>query len=196
MALTAALADAARAARAARPAPETEAERPPPPPGVTDGADRPPRAARAPRRVPLPLPGGVWADSPEAALHLVRAPGVLLVVDGYNVAKLGWPQLTLAEQRGRLLDAMDELVARYTTDVRVVFDGADVTPVPLGRRYLRVEFSPPGVTADEVIVALAESLPAERPLVVASNDGEVRAGVKAAGANVIGSEQLLAVARR
>lgn len=154
------------------------------------------RSPRGPRRVPLPLPGGVWADSAEAALHLVRAPGVLLVVDGYNVAKLGWPQLGLAEQRHRLLDALDELAARYATDVRVVFDGADVAQAPIGRRYLRVEFSPPGVTADEVIVALAGSLPAERPVVVATNDAEVRAGVKAAGGNVIGSEQLLDVARR
>ena len=52
------------------------------------------------------------------------------------------------------------------------------------------------MTADDVIVGLAGSLPAERPIVVATNDGEVRSGVKAAGANVIGSEQLLAVARR
>jgi predicted RNA-binding protein with PIN domain len=146
--------------------------------------------------VPLRLPGGVWADSPEAALHLLRAPGVLLVVDGYNVAKLGWPQLPLADQRARLLDALDELAARYGTEVRVVFDGADVAQLPVGRRYIRVEFSPPDVTADDVIVGLASSLPAERPIVVATNDGEVRSGVKAAGANVIRSEQLLAVARR
>ena len=88
--------------------------------------------------MPLRLPGGVWADSSEAALHLLRSPGVLLVVDGYNVAKLGWPQLALADQRARLLDALDELAARYGTDVRVVFDGADVAQLPVGRRYIRV----------------------------------------------------------
>jgi hypothetical protein len=156
------------------------------------------RAARSrrPRRVPLALPGGVWADAPEAALHLVKSPGVLLVVDGYNVAKLGWPGLALADQRSRVLDALDELAARYGTDVHVVFDGADVGPAATGRRYLRVEFSPAGVTADEVIVRLAEDLPVERPVVVATNDGEVRAGARAAGANIVSSEQLLAIARR
>ncbi len=146
--------------------------------------------------MPLALPGGVWADAPEAALHLVKSPGVLLVVDGYNVAKLGWPGLALADQRSRVLDALDELAARYGTDVHVVFDGADVGPVATGRRYLRVEFSPAGVTADEVIVRLAEDLPVERPVVVATNDGEVRAGARAAGANIVSSEQLLAIARR
>jgi predicted RNA-binding protein with PIN domain len=138
----------------------------------------------------------VWADAPEAALHLVKSPGVLLLVDGYNVAKLGWPGLTLADQRSRVLDALDELAARYGTDVHVVFDGADVGPAATGRRYLRVEFSPAGVTADEVIVRLAEDLPVERPVVVATNDGEVRAGARAAGANVVSSDQLLAIARR
>jgi hypothetical protein len=151
---------------------------------------------RRPRRVPLALPGGMWADAPEAALHLVKSPGVLLLVDGYNVAKLGWPGMALAEQRARVLDALDELAARYGTDVHVVFDGADVGPVARGRRYLRVEFSPPGVTADEVIVRLAEELPVERPVVVATNDGEVRAGARAVGANIVSSEQLLAIARR
>jgi predicted RNA-binding protein with PIN domain len=121
---------------------------------------------------------------------------VLLVVDGYNVAKLGWPELTLAEQRARLLDALDELAARYGTDVHVVFDGADVAQIPVRRPYLRVEFSPPGVKADDVIVQLTEDLPSERPVVVATNDGEVRAGTRAAGGNVISSEQLLGVARR
>ncbi len=156
------------------------------------------RSTPAPRarRTPLPLPGGMWADAPEAAVHLVRSAGAILVVDGYNVAKLGWPELALAEQRNRLLDALDELAARYGTDVRVVFDGADVERLPVGRRYLRVDFSAPGVTADEVIIELAASLPGERPVVVATNDGEVRAGTRAEGANVISSEQLLAVARR
>ena len=53
-----------------------------------------------------------------------------------------------------------------------------------------------GVTADEVIVEMVGSLPADRPLVVATNDGEVRNGARAGGANVISSEQLLSVARR
>ncbi len=76
------------------------------------------------------------------------------------------------------------------------FDGADLWTAPPGRRRLRIEFSPAGVSADDVIVDLVGSLPADRPVVVATNDGEVRAGARAGGANVISSEQLLAVARR
>ena len=148
------------------------------------------------RRRPLPLPGGVFADTPEAALHLLRVPRVLLVVDGYNMAKLGWPDVALAEQRARLLDALDELTTRFGTDVQVVFDGADVEPMPGVRRQVRVSFSPAGVTADRVIVDLAASLPADVPVVVATNDGEVRRGASAAGANLLWSEQLLNALRR
>jgi predicted RNA-binding protein with PIN domain len=155
------------------------------------------RARRTRRRTPMRLPGGLFADTTEAAIHLVRQPDVLLIVDGYNVAKLGWPDESLPIQRERLLDALDELVARYATSVHVVFDGADVVPAGPGRRrHVRVEFSPAGVSADDVIVELAESLPAERAVIVATNDGEVRAGARAAGANVLSSQQLLAASRR
>jgi predicted RNA-binding protein with PIN domain len=155
------------------------------------------RARRPRRRVPLRLPGGMFADTTEAAVHLVRQHDVLLIVDGYNAAKLGWPDEALPTQRERLLDALDELVARYGTSVHVVFDGADVVAaLPGRRRHLRVEFSPAGVSADDVIVELVGSLPPERPVLVATNDGEVRAGARAGGANVLSSQQLLAVARR
>jgi predicted RNA-binding protein with PIN domain len=171
---------------------------PSPAPAVRPGAPpvRPHR--RRVRRSPVPLPGGVLADTVQAATYLVRQPGVTLVVDGYNAAKLGWPDESLPLQRERLLDALEELVARHGTAVHVVFDGADVTPVPLGRRrrHMHVEFSPPGVLADDVIVDLVGAIPVDRPVVVATNDNEVRAGARAGGANVISSQQLLAAARR
>ena len=111
----------------------------PPRAGAAPATPRP----RRPRRTPLPLPGGVFADTVQAATHLVRQPGVTLVVDGYNAAKLGWPDETLPLQRERLLDVLEELVARHGTAVHVVFDGADVPVAPLRRRRrMHVEFSP------------------------------------------------------
>jgi len=148
------------------------------------------------RRRPAPLPGGVVGDSIEAAFHLVRVPGILVVVDGYNAAKLGWPDLALAEQRARLLDALDELVMRAACDLTVVFDGADVVSGPSGRRLQRVLFSPPAVSADEVIVELVESTSPERPVVVATTDREIRDAVASVGANVVSSAQLLAAIGR
>jgi hypothetical protein len=84
-------------------------------------------------------------------------------------------------------------------EVEVVFDGAEghgpKPPSTAGRRLVRTTFSPPGVEADDVVIERAASLPAGRPVVVASNDRRVQDGARAAGANVVGSGQLLALLR-
>ena len=76
--------------------------------------------------MPLPLPGGVARDSRKAAEYLLEAPGALVLVDGYNVAKLAWPDDDLAGQRERLLDAAETVARRFGSEITVVFDGADV----------------------------------------------------------------------
>jgi predicted RNA-binding protein with PIN domain len=196
--LVAALRDAAAATQRLGEALAAAVDAIAPDPGDPEVAQPMPTARpRRLRRTPLLLPGGVFADTVQAAAHLVRQPGVTLVVDGYNAAKLGWPDETLPLQRERLLDALDELVARHGTAVHVVFDGADVPVAPVRRRRcMHVEFSPPGVPADDVIVDLVSAIPADRPVIVATNDNEVRTGARRGGANVISSQQLLAVARR
>jgi predicted RNA-binding protein with PIN domain len=151
------------------------------------------------RRMPLTLPGGVFDDSVEAADHLLRTPGVILIVDGYNVSMTGWPDAGAAEQRRRLVAALHDLAARTSTPSEVVFDGAEVEAlaVPAPRRQLvRVRFSPPGVEADDVVIDLVRRLPAATPLVVASSDNRVREGVRRLGANVIHSRQLVELLAR
>ena len=53
-------------------------------------------------------------------------------------------------------------------------------------------FSPEGVTADDVIRAEVGSISDEVPVVVVTNDREIVADVKAAGANVIPSNAFIA----
>ena len=174
----------------------TVAERPSPPRRSSRQSSSPTRAG-AERRQPVRLPPAVLDDSDEAANALVRVNGMVLLVDGYNVAMLGWPARPIPEQRSRLVDALAQLVARTGADVEVVFDGADDPPggVLPDRRGVRVSFSPPDVEADDVVIARAAQVPVHRPVTVASNDRRVQDGVRAAGANVISSAQLLAVLR-
>lgn len=164
-------------------------------PGTSE--DRP--AERAPERRPVPLPGGIFDDTVEAAEHLLRTPDVVLVVDGYNVSMQGWPELPVAEQRRRLVAGLSDLAARTATRVELVFDGAEVEPLPVPRpirSLVRVRFSDPDVEADDVILDLVTRIPAARPVVVASSDNRVREGARAAGANVVHARQLLALLRR
>jgi predicted RNA-binding protein with PIN domain len=153
----------------------------------------------AARRLPLRLPGGVFDDSVEAAEHLLRSPGVVLVVDGYNVTMTGWPTLAAADQRRRLVGALAELAARTSTEIDIVFDGADVgavtVPAPV-RSLVHVRFSPAEIEADDVVLDLVAHLPAARHVVVASSDKRVRDGARALGANVVHARQLLDALRR
>jgi predicted RNA-binding protein with PIN domain len=157
--------------------------------------------AGAARRVPLPLPPGILDDAPEAADHLVRQPGVLLLVDGYNttLTDLDWSALPIAEQRQRLVDALRELAARTGVAVEVVFDGAEGGGPHLaagpGRHGVRVVFSAPDEEADDWILRRVAALPPARPVVVASSDRRVREGAARLGANVVAARQLMSLLR-
>ncbi len=145
-----------------------------------------------PHRHPIRLPGGVIATSREAADFLLRSDAAVLV-DGYNVAKLGWPTDRLDEQRRRLLDGLENAVRRYGTDVTVVFDGSRVVGAHADRRRMvRVAYSPEGVTADDVIRDEVRRLAPSRAVVVVTNDAEIVTDVRARGANVVPSNALLA----
>jgi predicted RNA-binding protein with PIN domain len=163
---------------------------------ATGPVERGSGAPSAPRRQPIALPMGVFDDTPEAALHLLRTSGTTLAVDGYNVSLAGWPTLALSTQRRRLIDALEALAARTRCVVVAVFDGADVGAGLPGESRLRgvqVRFTPPEVEADDELLALVDALPATRPVVVASSDRRVVDGCRRRGANVISSAQLLAV---
>ena len=155
-------------------------------------SETPATPARREHRQPLRLPGGVIASSAEAAEFLLRSDAAVLV-DGYNVAKLAWPNRTLEAQRTQLLDALENLARRFGSDLTVVFDGATVVGGHASRRRLvRVVWSSEGVIADDVIRDEVRRLPTARAVVVVTNDAEIVADVKALGANVVPSNALLA----
>ena len=72
-----------------------------------------------------PYPAASSAIQQAAGEYLLRS-GASILVDGYNVAKLMWPNLDLEGQRVVLLDAIENLTRRFGSDITVVFDGADV----------------------------------------------------------------------
>jgi predicted RNA-binding protein with PIN domain len=154
------------------------------------------RSAAASRRRALPLPGGVAGDSEAATEFLVRS-GASVLIDGYNVAKLGWPGLELEMQRQVLLDAVENVARRFGSDLTVVFDGADVIGASSDqRRLVRVVYSPDGVIADDVIRSEVARLPAARHVVVVTNDKAVVTDVRAMGANTVSSDRFVALAKR
>ncbi len=134
---------------------------------------------------------GRAADDPALLDDLLSVPRTHLVVDGYNVTKSGFGELTLAEQRDRLVNGLLR-VASGGTEVTVCFDGADAPSRPVrAPRGVRVMFSS-GEIADDLIRRLVAAEPLGRPVVVVTSDRAVADDVQAMGAASVPAQALLA----
>jgi predicted RNA-binding protein with PIN domain len=132
------------------------------------------------------------ADDPARLDQLLVLPKAHLVVDGYNVTKRGFGEISLEQQRSRLVSGLGGLAAQTGAEVTVAFDGAErVVGLPPAPRGVRVLFSRKGQTADELIRRLVRAEPAGRPVVVISSDREVADGVRRQGAYPLGADALL-----
>jgi predicted RNA-binding protein with PIN domain len=150
----------------------------------------------APRRTRAPCPPGLSADTAAGIDAMLRTRGVVLVVDGYNVSMAGWGDVSPADQRERLVAALNALHLRVRCDVVLVFDGSDVQGVGVPRRLgVRVVFSDAGEEADPVVVREVSARPKRVPVVVASSDRWVREHAEAEGATVVSSAALLELLR-
>lgn len=139
-----------------------------------------------------PASRGLDADDPARLAQLLALPKAHLIVDGYNVTKRGYAEMSLEQQRNRLVAALGLSAAQTGAEVTVVFDGAErVHGLPPAPRGVRVLFSKKGETADELIRRLVRAEPAGRPIVVVSSDREVADGVKRHGAYPMSSDSLL-----
>jgi len=157
-------------------------------------AAEPPRAPT--RRTPPDVPKGLFADSPPGVEAMLRTPDAMLAIDGYNVTKRAWADVTAADQRERLGIAATELHRRLGCNVLIVFDGDGTAALPGVRRGgVRVIFSDASEEADDVLVREVTALPKRVPVVVASSDAWVRTHAEAAGAVVVSADTLLRLLR-
>jgi len=138
---------------------------------------------------------GRSTDDPALVDEILAMPGIHLIVDGYNVTKLGYAALTLEDQRSRLLAGLGALAAQAAgAEITCVFDATSASsrPVAAGApRGVRVLFSAAGELADELIVRLAAAEPEGRPVVVVTNDREVIEAVRPLGGGALPSGALL-----
>ncbi|MFF2526761.1 NYN domain-containing protein [Streptomyces liangshanensis] len=163
------------------------------PPATTRPADSV-DAVEPGRMSPKDVAARALSDMDPALLdQLLALPQAHLIVDGYNVTKTGYPTMPLEKQRLRLLGGLAMLAAQSGAEMTCVFDGAELAaPVLLAPpRGVRVLFSKPGITADELIRQLVRAEPPGRPVVVVSTDREVADGVAKAGARPVASALLL-----
>ncbi|GLZ80047.1 RNA-binding protein [Actinorhabdospora filicis] len=135
---------------------------------------------------------GLEADDPARLDDLLSLPKAHLVVDGYNVTMRGYKELSLEQQRARLIRGLGGLAAQTGAETTIVFDGAErIHGLPPAPRGVRVLFSKKGVTADSVIRELVRNEPDGRVIVVISSDKEVADGTRRHGAYPLSSDTLL-----
>jgi hypothetical protein len=134
-------------------------------------------------------------DSVEGASWMLTATRASVIVDGYDVAELGWANEPPPVQREQLLHVIDDLVCRIAAEVHVVFDGDASGPIrAAGRRQATVSFVPPDTRVAEEIRTHVQLVPASRPVIVVTDDPTVAHEAWADGANVLASRVFLAVA--
>ncbi|GID93558.1 NYN domain-containing protein [Amorphoplanes digitatis] len=149
-------------------------------------------AADRPGALERSRPRAQDTDDPGRLDQLLALPRAHLIVDGYNVTKRGFAEMSLEQQRKRLITGLGGIAAQTGDEITVVFDGAErVHGLPPAPRGVRVLFSRKGDTADELIRQLVRAEPPGRPLVVISSDREVADGVRRHGAYPMGADSLL-----
>ena len=140
-------------------------------------------------RKPLDVPNGLMAESREALEAWLKEPNVSLLIDGYNVSKTegGFVDVSLEQQRNRLVDEIDRLARRMKVASTIVFDGALIEPAAVRRRRrtVVVAYSKPPEIADDHLVALLEEQP-NHPVIVVTNDRELQDRSVALGATIAG----------
>ncbi|MEN0130060.1 MAG: NYN domain-containing protein [Brevundimonas sp.] len=131
-------------------------------------------------------------DDPALLDEVLRQPWAHLVVDGYNVSKTGFGNLTLEEQRRRVVDGLAVVAARTGAEVTCCFDGQEAAmPATAASRGVRVRFSV-GEIADDLIRRLVRAEPTGRVVVVVTSDQAVARDVEATGAWVVPASTLIA----
>jgi len=144
------------------------------------------------RREPVAIPGGRYGSDVEVAKYLLSLDGIVVIVDGYNVAKLQWPDAPAAALRERVIAVVESMVRSTGARGHIVFDGDDdVVGWTGARRLANVHFSRDGDSGDDMIRRLTRAFPDGQPIVAVTTDRELANSLRQLGANVISSRQFL-----
>lgn len=168
-----------------RAAAESQSDASPPP--SRSGPGRPGTGRARPGR-PSELPAGVRPDTREAVEALLGRDRLVLV-DGYNLTLSQRGELPLDQQRTWLVQALATQVARRGIRPTVVFD-SDIAG-PGGRsergRGVTVRYTGEGATADDELVFAVAALEGDEPVLVVTDDRELRERLRPYRVDVVGT---------
>jgi chromosome segregation ATPase len=165
------------------------------PPAQVRPAEQPDLGVRrpgGPKRRRIEIPGDIVDDEVAVARYVVSSPDVVLLVDGDSVAQLGWPKLTVAQQRDALVTYLADLSASSGAAPDVVFDGriGDDDSLPASRA-VRIRLSTPPTPPTAALDELVDAYPEQWPIALVTDDPELSSTANERGAAVLNNGQLL-----
>lgn len=145
---------------------------------------------------PSRLPSDVHLDTTEAADLLLHA-GRLVLVDGYNVTKSRQAGLDIEAQRRWLVNLLANAAATRRIEPVVVFDayGSDGPGSSRRDRRVTVAFTGAGITADDDLVFRVDAEDQHRPIVVVTDDVELRERLAPYGVDLLHTLSFLGALR-
>jgi len=126
-----------------------------------------------------------------------------IIIDGYNLLHASretdhdWTHLDLEDAREQIVSFLAGRRRPKREKLTVVFDGGALTELQPRERSVhgvRVLFSEPGVSADEVICRMVTNAPDAAATLVVTADREIRSEVISAGARVVGPRNFILTA--
>jgi hypothetical protein len=138
---------------------------------------------------PSRLPAGLRLDTTEGAQALMVAADQVFV-DGWNVTKTNWAKLPFDQHRQRLRRALEAAAARYGCSFTVVYDGQGEGDQSMARGVRQV-FTPDAITADDELVFRVAALDPDAPVVVVTDDAELRERLAGYHPDLLGTRPFL-----
>ncbi len=170
------------------------------PPSLLDGPDAPlsdfelfDGSDSVNGRKSIDIPQNIVDDELAVARHIVSSPDIVLLVDGDSVASMGWPSLSVAEQRDALVTYLADLSSSSGAAPDVVFDGrvGEDDSLPASQRAVRIRLSTPPVDPAAALEELLDAYPAQWPLALVTDDDVLASVAGERGASVLNNGQLL-----
>lgn len=145
----------------------------------------------ATQRRQIEIPADILDDELAVAQYVVSSPDVVLLVDGDSVAKLGWPSLTVPEQRDALVAYLADLSASSGAAPDVVFDGRIGDEALPTSRAVRIRLSTPPIEPAAALHELVDAYPDQWPIALVTDDDSLAGSAAERGATVLNNGQLL-----
>jgi hypothetical protein len=141
------------------------------------------------------IPIGMNIESKNALVEIFRQEKVMLIIDGYNVSLNSFANLSLELQREQTINCAANIESRFSTNCTVIFDGESNTTRASMRSKVHVVFSPGDRTADDLIVERIQVTPSDRPIILVTNDENLKRRAKGLGCQTISTSAFVQFSR-